>query len=539
MKKALYILIPLFIALALRLYPTVISGMPFSTDAWPLIRNTNLLIQNTPIPLNSKIFDGYNKFWPASSLFAAILSLVINLPPITTMAFGIPIAAALTIPLFYFIVKKITQNSKISLIATVLLATAFPYTLLTAGVTKETFANPIYFSIILIFLLKHNWKTTFLFTIASIALVLSHHLTAFLTIGIIASITIASYIAKPNKDQKTNSAKSNILLLAIVSTMTALYFGLYAYPALATVVITITPSDLLTVAAYQIIALAAILYIVHISSKESPLTTILKCSLSLIMITIFFFLATQISILPIAPIIPLRYFLYATPLIIAVPLTIFALSKLHQKKLSLLLPLFWLLPAIAFATYGVFANPPDGLTFAVRSIDFILPPLTILIAIGIYKLYTTPKHLKTRKLTKIIALIAVFSMVTLNTYSLYAAVSLQEPCLGYFWRYEPSEYHASNWIAINANNQTVAGDSKVYYLLHGYFNENVNIQQGLQYLDGNGSAPQILYIYNQMYTNGYVLYEGIPITLPANWTNKLTDYNIIYANSQVTIYAKR
>jgi hypothetical protein len=257
------------------------------------------------------------------------------------------------------------------------------------------------------------------------------------------------------------------------------------------------------------------------------------------MITIFFFLATQISILPIAPIIPLRYFLYATPLIIAVPLTIFALSKLHQKKLSLLLPLFWLLPAIAFATYGVFANPPDGLTFAVRSIDFILPPLTILIAIGIYKLYTTPKHLKTRKLTKIIALIAVFSMVTLNTYSLYAAVSLQEPCLGYFWRYEPSEYHASNWIAINANNQTVAGDSKVYYLLHGYFNENVNIQQGLQYLDGNGSAPQILYIYNQMYTNGYVLYEGIPITLPANWTNKLTDYNIIYANSQVTIYAKR
>lgn len=537
MKKALYILIAMLIALAIRLYPTLISGMPFSTDAWPLIRNTEQLIQNTPVPLNSNIFDGYNNFWPASQLFGAILSQITNLPAITAMALGIPIAAALTLPLFYLIVKKITQNSKISLIATILLATAFPYTLFTAGVTKETFANPIYFSIILIFLLKHNWKTTLLFTIASITLVLSHHLTAFITIGIITSITIASYIAKPNKDQKNNSNKSNLLLLAILSIMIALYFGLYAYPALTTG--TITPSDLLTVAAYQIILIAATLYLIHIAQKESPTVTILKCALCSLVIIIFLFIATQIAILPIAPTIPLRYFLYATPLITAAPLTIFALNKLHQKKFSLLLPLFWFLPAIAFAIYGVFANPPSGLTFAIRSINFILPPLTILIAIGIYKLYKIHNHIKARKLTKIIALITVFSMVALNSYSLYATVSLQEPYLGYFWRYEPSEYRASNWITLNANNQTVAGDSKVNYLLNGYFNENVSVLKGLQYLEGKGTAPQMLYIYNQMYTNGYVLYEGTPITLPTNWTNKLTDYNIIYANSQVTIYAKR
>ncbi len=59
------------------------------------------------------------------------------------------------------------------------------------------------------------------------------------------------------------------------------------------------------------------------------------------------------------------------------------------------------------------------------------------------------------------------------------------------------------------------------------------------FFEGNGSAPKILYIYNQMYRNGYVLYQGIPITLPANWTDKLANYNCIYANSEVTIYAKR
>src|SRR5665648_53429 len=136
MKKALFILIPLLIALTLRLYPTLISGMPFSTDAWPLIRNTELLIQNTPIPLSSNIFDGYNNFWPAIQLFGAILSIITTLPAITSMALGIPIAAALTIPIFYLLVKKITQNNTISLIAATLLATAFPYALFTAGVTK-------------------------------------------------------------------------------------------------------------------------------------------------------------------------------------------------------------------------------------------------------------------------------------------------------------------------------------------------------------------------------------------------------------------
>ncbi len=328
MKKALYILIPLFIALALRLYPTLISGMPFSTDAWPLIRNTELLIQNTPVPLNSNIFDGYNNFWPASQLFGAILSQITTLPAITAMALGIPIAAALTIPIFYLLVKKLTQNNKISLIATILLATAFPYTLFTAGVTKETFASPIYISLILIFLLKHNWKTTLLFSVASVALVLSHHLTAFLAIGIVASISIASFISKKNNGQKVNSNKSNFLLLAIISTITAIYFLLYASPAF---ILTITSSDLLTVGAYQVLVIALILYVVYSSKNFSRKVTLLNCALGFIASFLFMLLITKIPLLSTAPTLPFYYFLYALPFIIALPLVIFGLNELYQK----------------------------------------------------------------------------------------------------------------------------------------------------------------------------------------------------------------
>ena len=159
MKKApLYLFIVLLIALSLRLYPTMISGMPFSTDAWPLIRNTELIIQNTPVPLNSAIFDAYNNFWPAIQLFGATLSQITGLPPITAMAIGIPIAAALATLIFYYLVKKLTQNSTIALTASLMLATALSYTLYTAGVTKEAFASPIYMTLILLFILKHDKK---------------------------------------------------------------------------------------------------------------------------------------------------------------------------------------------------------------------------------------------------------------------------------------------------------------------------------------------------------------------------------------------
>ena len=536
MKKAFYILIVLLIALAVRLYPTVISGMPFSTDAWPLIKNTELLIQNTPIPLNSNIFDGYNNFWPANQLFGAILSQITTLPAITAMALGIPLAAALTIPIFYLLVKKITQNNAISLIAAILLATAFPYALFTAGVTKETFASPIYISLILIFMLKHNWKTALLFCIVSVALVLSHHLTAFLAVGIMTSLSIASFISKKNKDEKVNSNQSNILFIAILSSITALYFVLFASPAF---MLTITSSVLLSVGAYQIFVVALILYLVNIAKNFSRIRTIFNCFSGFLLVFVLMLLVTKIPLLPGAPTLPFYYFLYALPFIVGLPLVIFGLNELYQKNSSLIIPLFWIITVAAFASYAVFANPPGGLGFAYRSVNFILPPLTILIAIGLYKLFSNPKHLKTHKITAFIAAAIIISLVTINTYSVYATVSLQEPYLGYFWRYEPSEYKASDWLSTNAHNQTVAGDSKVTYILNGYFNENVTIMDGLRYLEGNGSAPEILYIYNQMYRNGYVLYDGSPVTLPANWTGKLTNYNCVYANSEVTVYAKR
>ena len=144
MKKILLMLgIIMLFAVGLRLYPSLISEMPFSTDAWSPIKNAELLMQNTPIALNDKIFDGYNNYWPINSIFGALISEIILLPPIDSMSLLFPIIGALSILIFYAIVNIFT-GPKISLLASLLFGTAFSHTYFTAGITKETYASPIY-----------------------------------------------------------------------------------------------------------------------------------------------------------------------------------------------------------------------------------------------------------------------------------------------------------------------------------------------------------------------------------------------------------
>ncbi len=534
MKKApLYfcLLIVVLFALILRLYPTVISGMPFSTDSWPLIRNTELLIQNTPVPLNSGIFDSYNNFWPGNQLFGAVLSQVTSLAPITAMSFGIPIAATCAIPLFFFLVKKIAGNANIALAASLMLAAAATYTFYCAGVTKEAFASPLYITSILLFLLKHDKKTTLLFSLTSIALALTHHFTAFFAMVIFTALTIAFYVSKGNGGQQRNSFLSNLLFTGIQATITIAYFCLFAAPQFS---LSYGLPSLLTVFAYQILFAGLTLWFVYGAKSSSPKSRFFKFIFGSVVAIAFMYVLLNMCTLPGA------HLLYELPLIIGLPIAVFGLVDLQQRNTALLVPLFWLISVLAFTGFAVFANPIDGSGLAWRSMNFLLPPLIILIATGAYRLYSTPKQVKPQGLIKSVTVLLILAIVAMNAYGMYQTVSEKDSSLGYFWLYSLSDYKAADWIATNANNQTTGGDARVDYLLRQYFNKPVSYVAGLRYLEGNGPAPELLYVYNQMKEDGkgYVL-AGVPISLPANWTDKLSNYDCVYSNDEVTVYARR
>lgn len=533
-KTLLAIGVICLVAVSVRLYPVAISGLPFSTDAWPLIRNTELLVANTPTLLNSSLFDGYNNYWPGIQFFGAVFAQVTALSVADALAWSVPFAAALAILIFFVLARRITRSTHVAAVAALLLATAFPYALFAAGVTKETYASPIFITLILLFLLKPDWKTTLLFALTSCTLVLSHHFTAFLAVAVLWGLCLALFAVKKSSNQQQHSARPRLLCTVGLSSLAVLYLVLFAYPAMN---VTLTVSDLLSAGAYEVLLVALSVYAVYTAKGHSARKTIIQCTLGFTLLSLVALIITQTSLSPGAPTLPLYYFFYFLPYLLGVPLVVFSLRGLYQRRSPLLLPFFWVIMIAAFTCYAVFSSSADGVGLTYRSVNFILPPFMILVAIGVSGLVKGRSGFN-RKIMAAAATILCLCMVSVGIYSEYASFVQEEPYFGYFWRYEPPEYQASSWISSGQDNQTVAGDYKVSYLLEGYFNVSVSVSDGLKYLDSDGTPPDLIYVYRQMYRNGYVFGSGIPISLPQNWTAKLSDYNIIYANMEVSVYAK-
>jgi len=301
--------------------------------------------------------------------------------------------------------------------------------------------------------------------------------------------------------------------------------------------LTFTSSDLLSLGAYEVLLVALSVYAVNSAKGHSIKITLLQSCLGFALLALTILVTTQKSFTPGAPTFPFYYFLYFVPFLLGVPLIIFGFQHLHQRQTSLLLPFFWIIVISAFACYAVFSSSADGVGLTYRSMNFILPPFVLLVAIGIAELVSN-KHGRSHRIMGAVAVGLCLCMVSVGIYSEYASVVLEEPYFGYFWRYKPQEYQASAWIATGQGNQTMAGDYKVSYLLGEYFQKEVSVTGGLKFLDSDGAPPDLIYIYRQMYKNGFVFGSGTPVTLPQNWTSKLSDFNKVYVNSEVTVYAK-
>jgi hypothetical protein len=521
------------VALSLRLYPALISGLPYSTDSWSSIRNTELLIQNTPVPLDSGLFDGYNNYWPGLSIFGAVFSEATGLAPVSAMAWMVPLAGALTIPLFFVLTRRITGNVKVALTAAALLAAVYPFVMSTAGATKEAFAAPIYISVLLIFLMTPSWKRLMLFSVFSAALVMSHHLTALLTIGVLAFLTLALYYNKNSRLQ--SSLKQNIGLLVVILGIAGGYFGFFALSGLPLIV---SGGDLLAVGAYEVLLLSLAIFFVGRATVFSNKKLAAMYMAAVGLACGFMFFLTQKSLIAGAPSLPLHYVIYMVPYLVVLPLLIFGFAGLRERKNSFVVSLFWFASLAAFEGYAVFGGSPMGMMLAYRTLNFLVLPLFILAALVLWRLYSYGKFSGLGRLFGTGLVTVVLVTASVGSYSLYASVTLQEPYLGYFWLYREPEFSGAQWTAAYASNVSVAGDMKVSYLLKDYFNVPMDVAGGLQFLGGSGSKPALLFVYPEMSTNGYVVYSGNVAALPQNWTSKLYDLNQVYSNNMVNLYAK-
>jgi len=500
------------LALSIRLYPTTLSGLPFSTDSWPIVGNVKLLLENSPIKLDDPMMDGYNCYWPASSLYASTFSLVTGLSALDGSS-SIPFAGAMAALILYTLALRLSGSRRIAFYASTLAASFYPYAFFTAGVTKETFASPLYMLTLLLSTLEGGIKTYTLLAIASTSLALSHHLTTLVALLVLASSSLASLASGFRKGLSWRS----LIPPAILSASAALDFTLYANRGFK---ITLAPSDILSASSYQLLFFTIAAYYTIKPNKSSR--TLLTPLTSAAAVSLIAFLSTVRPILPEAPVLPTYYLLYSTPFIACTSL---AALGLPLQKASNRLPLFWLSSTLALEAYSAFGSPPLGLALACRTLNFLSTPLALSSAFGLHRL----KALK----RDILAPSILFTLLTLNVYNVYSAVSLGERYMGYFWLYRMPEYEAASWLS--PYNGTVSSDVKFSYLLEGYFKVKVDVTQALKYLSGKGSSPKLMLFYNQMLEKGYVLYGGYSVSLPSECTKRLYSLSNIYSNGQVKI----
>ena len=532
-REWIFLASPFILAACLRLYPFTVSGMPFSTDGWPFIKNCEILIERSPINLgDNAVFDGAGNYWPAISLFGAVMSPLTSLSSMEAMALFLPITGALAILIFYTLARNLFNN-QIALIASIIFGTAFTHAYFTAGVTKETYANPLYFTLLLIFLNKKlaGRKTTILaFTIVSIALALTHHLTSVITITILTAITIAQLISNIKNGKPSN--KFEIQLTLILTATFTLYFALYAHRGF----VMPTISEILSAASYQIVMFALAAYITfkpHTPTKNRTIVSTFATAAAAILLMV---IATNVTLLPDFTTTVQRHILpYIIPYFIIMPFITLGHSYQKQTKKSIA-PLFWLSVLIGLQAYALFGgNSPLNTALWIRNPNFLYPPIAIFAAAGLHHTYKIKTKPALQKLNKLIVVATILTIIIINVYSFYAAVHLEDKYLGYHWLYRIQEYKAGAWITAKANS-TITGDMKVSYLMNGYYRLNVDVLQGYKYLTENTQpTPQLLFTYDQMLKNGYVLgFHGVD--LPQNWTEKTYQLNHIYSNGPVNLY---
>jgi hypothetical protein len=525
--------LPLALAVFLRTYPSLVSGLPFSVDAWPSIKYAEVLLERSPVSLGDEMLRGCDEL--GDRLSGAAISALTGLQPLTAMSFFLPVAGAMSILILYALVREIL-NGKAAFLASMLLSTAFTDVILTAGVKGETYAHPLYMLLIFLYLHKSMalWKRTLLFSLAGASIVLTHYYTAILTAAMLASMGAATLISKWKKSARLEGL--SLLFPSILALMVLAYLAVYANWAFSFM----STIDWLSAASFQLVFFASMLYLAFKPHSTSRGKSIILCVAALSAALTLAFLATRRPLVSGAPVLPLHYLLYAGPFVAAAPLAILgyrAYKSLNNEHA--ILPLFWLAVVLGLEGYAVFGNvePGLGLTLAYRGVNFLLPPLFILCAAGFLGLLEG-KAKSLRRFTKVSAVTVLMVILTLNLFTFYAAIFVQERYIGYFWLYRLPEYRAGLWVSSACSDEIVTGDVKFAYLLKCYFGLEVDEFQGLLYLSGKSSSkPEILLTYDQMTRNGYVVYGGYSVDMPENWMERSGNLSLVYSNGIADVHA--
>jgi len=511
MRESFKILIILIIAIIARIRFFSISFLPFSTDSWPLIKNTEIIIQDGSL---QSLYGNYNANWPASQIFSAILSESLNLKPIYLMGLIFPLLGAFSVLVYYVFIKRIL-GTNIAFLSSLFLALSGYNVFFTSGVTKETFTMTLFFTALFSFyMLVEDKRMAPFFLISSIGVLLAHHFT-YLNL-ILPIIFFASALTINNITEEKEINKIVLYALIFLSISGLLYYNLFTYLKIYNIQ---NPNQIFVFASFQLFLLIIFTKLKIINKETNSYKGIIPF-LSIVILSIY--LSLRLNLFDITIVANIWYLTFLLIGLLILILSYVGYKRIEKEKKIFLLSL--ITPFIAFYAYSIFsASFGDATVFATRLLDFILPFSFPLAAFGLFAIK--------KKQIRIALLLTILIAFIFQNIAIYP---LQLNGSGYQWIYTNGEFEGANFLSSFSKANNILADYKMDYLL-GYFNLSSEVFKGYQVLNGD-SKPEsnsLIIIYNQMYYNGYVLlYKGESI----KQLDQIDLYSKIYSNKDFEVY---
>ena len=473
-SQPLALLLLLVVVLVLKLYPTFTTGLPFSIDSWPLIRQVKLLIENpTTIIFDDTLFDGYNNHWPGSIILCTIGVLTSGCSLLDYTRFIAPIVSSLATLTFIVMVRRLTGDSITSYISGFTVSIIPSLLVFTSGVTKETFTHIILYTLLLAVL----YRSTVLILLSSIAIVLYHHLTSFIAIILLFEWIVVSMVVKLIKRLNVFQPQLRaLIILAIVFTVYYLAVGGIALKIMNPLY-TITRL-FLYISGFTILTIIAVLRSGTGSSRSVMVTAIIQL---LLLVLVFYSTIRSVS----AGIPPLSFnVLFYSSILLFSPILFQMFRVVCSSNCTRCLVYSWITATLTLTLYSILGGDPLFTSIPHRLVNFLAMAISIVYGVVL-----------SRVSRKLITLILLF-ILAFNSAIVVERVITCSDKISYYWRFSVDEFSGLEYLSI-VYSGAVIGDTKISYLAR-YF--GLRVVHICSISDSSlGGKPVILYSENLSY----------------------------------------
>lgn len=497
-RFSFFLFLAVFTAFIIRLVPTLVTNQPFSTDTWPLMKLSRVLLENPEYKIwDDSLLGGYHNRWPAVILEGALYATLTSLEPAYFFRFvGVIITQTSMLTTTYALIRKY-RGGRAALLGALTLNSVPSLVILTSTTLKEVYAYPLALLFVLITSRsRDSFSALILASLVAVSLAASHPLTPLMMIAFLGSYVFVTWVRRLEGLFCSVSIRKYLVMFFLLSSIYVAYMILYGWEGLT---LKLGLSDFL---ALSVIGVAVYGWYALVGRDFIKSLMILAPGITTILVTNYRFLEFP-SVL-----------LYAAPLVIL--LLPYVRGRGDRGDGATIAPI--LLPISVGAQYIVVASPLL-ITVLHRLLNYLF------FAVIAVTTSLNTHHGRTIKyaVAALITSLIITALLSIN-------LTLHDDPITYYWRYEDREVVGINNLVKYVSSEKVCGDVKIKYLISD--SVAIDVLCGLRLPKTDSGYPTILYSDNLRF--GYVL-STVDIYLIQKLNTLSLTRDLVYSNGAVYV----